>query len=328
MKATAKAHTNIALIKYWGKRNEALILPTNSSLSITLDKFYTTTTVEFNKEQATDEFYLDGQQVNEKEQKKITKFLDVIRKLAGKQEYAIIHSINNVPTAAGFASSASGLAALAAAATKAIGLAVDRRMLSQIARRGSGSACRSIYGGYVEWQKGEKSDGTDSYAVPILDAKEWDLTVLSVMLESKPKKVLSREGMKRTVDTSVFYDGWLQSVDNDLSIVKQALAVKDFEMLGTVVEKNALKMHATTLGADPPFLYWQSGTLEVMEEVASLRSNGIQAYFTIDAGPNVKVLCEPKDEQQVIAALNSLVAVREIFVCHPGPGVTYVPTSS
>lgn len=325
MEATARAHTNIALIKYWGKRDEKLFLPMNSSVSITLDQFYTTTSVQFCSCLSEDKFILDGQTGSKSETEKISAFLDLIREMSGVKIRAVVDSVNNVPTAAGFASSASGFAALAAAATKALGMTVDETILSQIARQGSGSACRSVYGGYVEWEKGEKKDGTDSFAKQLLKEDGWNLSVLSVLLEAAPKKVLSREGMKRTVDTSVFYTGWLDTVEDDLKVAKQAIELRNFEMLGNVLEKNALKMHATTLGANPPFMYWQSATFDVMQTVEELRFEGIQVYFTIDAGPNVKVLCQPKDEKVVQEALNNISTVQDVYLCHPGPGITYLP---
>ncbi|GIN72008.1 diphosphomevalonate decarboxylase [Bacillus sp. J14TS2] len=324
MKATAKANTNIALIKYWGKRDEQLFLPMNSNLSITLDRFSTTTTVHIHPDQQEDIFLLNGQQEGEEETHKISRFLDIIRKQTGEQWGATVDSVNHVPTAAGFASSASGFAALAAAATKAAGLHLSDSQLSVLARQGSGSACRSIYGGFVEWKKGERKDGLDSYAVPILEQREWDLSILSVLVESKRKKVLSREGMKRTVETSPFYPGWLEAVEKDMRLAKEAIFQRDFEKLGVVLESNALKMHATTLGANPPFMYWQSATFDVMEQVQELRMQGIPAYFTIDAGPNVKVLCEPHNEGKVSELLKTLPTVQDVFICHPGNGVSYL----
>ena len=324
MKATAKAHTNIALIKYWGKRDEKLFLPTNSSLSITLDRFYTVTTVEFSESFTGDRFYLNGEKMNDKETQKVSRFLDLVRGLAGKNIYATVDSINHVPTAAGFASSASGYCALAGAACKALGLEVSEKELSRIARQGSGSASRSVYGGFVEWQMGEKEDGSDSHAVPILPPDAWDLSILSVVLNTKKKKISSREGMKRTVETSCFYDGWLKTVPVDLKEAKEAIADRDFTKLGQVLERNALKMHATTLGANPPFLYWESATLDVMDAVYELREQGIEAYFTIDAGPNVKVVCERKNEEKVRATLEVLPATNQVYVCHPGPGISYL----
>ena len=325
MEATAKAHTNIALIKYWGKRDEELFLPMNNSLSITLDRFYTITSVQFCECLTADKLYLNDTLATDDETKKVSELLDLIRNLSGMKMYAVVDSINKVPTAAGFASSASGFAALAAAATKALGMEIDEPTLSKIARRGSGSACRSIYGGYVEWKKGEKPDGEDSYAEQVLPEEEWDLSILSFLLEPKQKKILSREGMRRSVETSPFYQGWLDTVDEDLEVAKQAINQRNFEMLGDVLERNAMKMHATTLGANPPFMYWQSATFDVMEKVQELRESGIQAYFTIDAGPNVKVLCQPKDEQFVREALMTVSPVQDVYTCHPGPGITYLP---
>ncbi|MDN4607609.1 diphosphomevalonate decarboxylase [Sporosarcina highlanderae] len=324
MKITARAHTNIALIKYWGKRDEQLFLPMNNSISITLDQFYTTTSVAFRDDLKADSFILNGIEMGGHEVDKISRFLDLIRQTAGRNEYAIIDSVNNVPTAAGFASSASGFAALAAASTKAIGLDYSGSDLSRIARFGSGSACRSIYGGYVEWNKGVRVDGTDSYAMQILEESKWDLSILSVMVEARQKKVLSREGMTHTVKTSDFYSGWLETIDADLNLAREAIHGRDFEKLGTVLERNALKMHATMLGANPPFFYWTGATLDVMHTVQELRDSGIQAYFTIDAGPNVKVICQPKDEMAVKERMQQIQTVREVFVCHPGPGVSYI----
>lgn len=326
MKATARAHTNIALIKYWGKRDEQLFLPMNNSISITLDQFYTTTSVTFQEDLASDVFVLDGVELGGAERDKITTFLDLVRKTTKHHGYAIVESTNNVPTAAGFASSASGFAALAAASTKALGFNTSETGLSILARQGSGSACRSIYGGFVEWHMGEKNDGTDSFATQLLPEDNWHLSILSVMVEAKQKKVLSREGMRRTVETSPFYAGWLSSLEEDLLATRAAISIRSFEQLGTVLERNALKMHATTLGANPPFMYWMSSTIEVMQVVQELREDGIQAYFTIDAGPNVKVICQPTDETAVMERLQQLSCVKDVFLCHPGPGIHYLTT--
>jgi diphosphomevalonate decarboxylase len=328
MKATARAYTNIALIKYWGKRDEVLFLPMNSSLSITLDKFYTTTTVEFCSCLSTDVFVLNNKLANEQELANVTRVLDLIREISGKEYRGIVNSVNHVPTAAGFASSASGFAALTAAASKALGLELNSSELSRLARQGSGSACRSIHGGFVEWQKGENEDGSDSFAKQILSNHDWDLSILSVQLNYGAKVVSSREGMKRTRDSSPFYSGWLATIEQDIKTAKEAIQSRDFEKLGQIVETNAFKMHATTLGADPPFMYWNSATYDVIQEIQYLRSVGIQAYFTIDAGPNVKVLCDPKDEKDVYEQLIHMPVVQGIKLCHPGPGITYLSNSS
>lgn len=325
MKATAKAHTNIALIKYWGKRDESLILPMNNSLSLTLDGFYTTTTVEFREDLVHDTFLLDHNEVTGEPYLQVTRFLDLIRNYSGKTGmYAEVRSFNQVPTAAGFASSASGFSALAAAATRALDLGISGKELSILARQGSGSSCRSIYGGFVEWQKGSRPDGSDSYAVQIASQEYWDLRVAAVVLNESSKKVLSRVGMKRTVDTSVFYSGWLESIPDDLGQIKQGIKDKDFEKVGQIAEANCLKMHATTLGASPPFTYWHDKTLSVMHEVQSIRAQGFPAFFTIDAGPNVKVLYLQEHEKTVQEKLRAIPGVDDVIISRPGQGVTYL----
>src|SRR5699024_892733 len=325
MKAAAKAHTNIALIKYWGKRDESLILPMNNSLSLTLDGFYTTTSVEFRDNLTADRFYLNDRLIEGVEYDRVTAFLDRIRTMAGKSDaFAEIHSTNYVPTAAGFASSASGFAALAAAAAKAIGLTVSEQELSILTRQGSGSACRSIYGGFVEWEKGIKADGSDSYAVPIAPADHWDIRVAAVVLSSAEKKILSREGMKRTVHTSAFYPAWVDSIPDDLAALKDGIMKKDFEKVGGIAEANCLRMHATTLAANPPFSYWQSTTLLIIQAVQGLRESGITVFFTIDAGPNVKVLYLPEHEETVRNELLNITGVHDVKVSKPGQGVSYI----
>lgn len=325
MKATAKAHTNIALIKYWGKRNDELILPTNNSLSVTLDGFYTKTTVEFDKELTEDKFTLDNEEVTGEAYKRVTKYLDLIREY-GEIEglFAKVNSTNAVPTAAGFASSASGFAALAAAATKAANLDISNVELSKLTRQGSGSACRSIYGGFVEWEKGEKEDGTDSYAKEIAPQNHWDLRVAAVVLNETEKDISSREGMKRTVETSKFYEGWLTGIPADIEEIKAGIKARDFNRVGAVAEANCLKMHATTLGAKPPFTYWTDATMRVMQTVQKLRKEGISAYFTIDAGPNVKVLYQPENEEVLEKTLKETEGVSDVILSRVGAGISYL----
>jgi len=325
MRATAKAHTNIALIKYWGKRNEQLILPTNNSLSITLDGFYTETTVHFKENLTEDIFILNDEIISGVPYNQVTTYLNLFRNYVQRPTlYAEVNSINKVPTAAGFASSASGFAALAAASARALNLQLSDKELSRFMRRGSGSACRSIYGGFVEWEKGSKEDGSDSYAIQIAPQDHWDVRVAAVVLNAKEKDLSSRKGMKRTVDTSIFYDAWLQNVPKDLQEIKEGIHARNFEKVGSIAEANCMKMHATTLGAFPAFTYWQNVTMDVMQTIWQLRSNGILAYFTIDAGPNVKVLYLPRDEEDVLKTLRNIDGVSEVIVSKVGEGISYL----
>src|SRR5690625_510565 len=325
MRATARANSNIALIKYWGKRNEEIILPTNNSLSVTLDGLYTETTVEFDEQLTKDQFTLNNEVVTGVPYERVTKFLNLFRTYTGKEDlYAKIDSVNHVPTAAGFASSASGFAALAAATAEALQLDLSDTQLSKFTRQGSGSACRSIYGGFVEWEKGEKEDGTDSYAKEIAPQNHWDLRVAAVVLNETEKDISSREGMKRTVETSEFYEGWLTGIPADIEEIKAGIKARDFNRVGAVAEANCLKMHATTLGAKPPFTYWTDATMRVMQTVQKLRKDGISAYFTIDAGPNVKVLYQPENEEVLEKTLKETEGVSDVILSRVGAGISYL----
>ncbi|HHJ5066674.1 TPA: diphosphomevalonate decarboxylase [Enterococcus hirae] len=322
-KGKARAYTNIALIKYWGKKNESLILPMNNSLSLTLDAFYTETEVSFSEAYTEDQFYLDNQLQDEKATKKISTFLDIAREKAGTTKKAKVISQNFVPTAAGLASSASGLAALAGACNEALKLGLDVQALSRLARRGSGSACRSIFGGFVEWEKGH--DDQSSYAHPISsDGFEDHLAMVFLLLNEQKKDVSSRDGMRRTVETSSFYQGWLDSVEADLYQLKQAIKTKNFQLLGETMEQNGLKMHGTTLAARPPFTYWSPDSLKAMQAVRDLRNQGIPCYFTMDAGPNVKVLVQKDHLDKVKTTFSDLFSSQQVISAFAGPGMTII----
>lgn len=319
----ARAYTNIALIKYWGKKNEELILPMNNSLSLTLDAFYTETEVIFSDSFTDDLFYLDHELQTEAATKKISRFLDLVRTQANTNKRAKVISHNFVPTAAGLASSASGLAALAGACNEALGLELDQQALSRLARRGSGSACRSIFGGFVEWEKGH--DDQTSYAQQIpSNGFEDELAMVFVLINDQQKDVSSRDGMRRTVETSHFYQGWLDSVETDLRELKQAIAEKSFQKMGEIMERNGLKMHGTTLAANPPFTYWSPDSLKAMQAVRELRASGIPCYFTMDAGPNVKVLVEKKNQTAVQAKFIELFSRQQVILAHAGQGITII----
>lgn len=295
----ARAHTNIALIKYWGKADEALIIPMNNSLSVTLDRFYTETRVTFDETLTEDQLILNGEAVNAKESAKIQRYMEMIRKEAGISEHALIESENFVPTAAGLASSASAYAALAGACNEALQLGLSDKDLSRLARRGSGSASRSIYGGFAEWEKGHDDESSFAHRIKA-DGWENELAMVFVVINNKSKKVSSRSGMSLTRDTSRFYQYWLDNVEPDLKETKEAIAQKDFKRMGEVIEANGLRMHATNLGAQPPFTYLVPESYDAMRIVHECREAGLPCYFTMDAGPNVKVLIEKKNQQAIV----------------------------
>lgn len=317
--ATAKAHTNIALVKYWGKKDQELIIPQTDSLSLTLNEFYTTTTVSFDNHLTSDLVAIDQQTLSKQAAKKVIHVLDIVRQLSGIKAFARVESINHVPTAAGLASSASAFAALAGAASAAAGLNLSGRDLSRLARRGSGSATRSIYGGLVEWQKG--TDDTSSFAQPILENVDFPSEMLAVLVDTKKKKVSSRSGMQSSVETSPYYDAWRQVVANDMIAIKQAIKAKDIDQIGHIAEENALRMHALTFSADPGFTYFNGETLTIIKAVEDLRNQGVNCYYTMDAGPNVKVIYDRGNRSKIVEELSNIVGPERLVVSQPGPGI-------
>lgn len=317
--ATYRAHTNIALIKYWGKRNPVLFLPMTNSLSLTLDAFYTDTSVIVDKDSSTDQFWLNGQQQSAQETAKISRFVDLFRQQADISYGVKIKSQNHVPTAAGLASSASAFAALGLALNDAFHLMMDRKVLSTFVRQGSGSATRSLFGGFVEWYRGNNDDSASSYSQQIDDAKTWDIHMLVIVINATNKKISSRQGMQMTMDTSPFYKLWPKTVEEDLSIMHQAIKNHDFILLGETAEHNAMKMHATTLAANPSFTYWQTESLLAIHIIQNLRREGIPAYVTMDAGPNVKVIIQADYITLVKKRLTEHFKAEQLILCSPGP---------
>lgn len=317
--ATAKAHTNIALVKYWGKKDQQLILPQTDSLSLTLDEFYTTTKVNFDQGLTTDQVTVNGQRLAGTAAQKVTHLLDIVRQRSGLSARARVVSQNHVPTAAGLASSASAFAALAGAASRAAGLQLRRRDLSRLARRGSGSATRSIYGGLVEWQAGH--DDQTSYAIPLMEHVDFGIEMVAVLVDTHQKKVSSRFGMQQSVTTSPYYRVWPEIVAYDMTAVKKAIAARDIDQIGRTAEENALRMHALTLSADPGFTYFDSDTLKAMTIVQELRAKGVNCYFTMDAGPNVKVIYDRANREAIYTTLAAQFGADRLVVAKPGPGI-------
>jgi diphosphomevalonate decarboxylase len=326
--ATAVAGTNIALVKYWGKRDAALglNLPAAGSLSLTLAELGTRTTVRFSPALAADRVVLDGADADAKTSARVSAFLDRVRARAGLAARAEVTSLNTVPTAAGLASSASGFAALAVAAARAAGLPATPTVLSELARRGSGSAARSIFGGFVEMARGERPDGSDAVAAPVEAAADaWrDVRLVVAVTSEQAKAIGSTEAMERTARTSPYYAAWLASVPPDLAEARAAVAAHDLPRLGAVAERSALRMHASAMTAEPAILYWNPATLAAMATVRALRARGVNAFFTIDAGPHVKVLCDVSDAVTVGNALEMTAGVLRTVVASPGPGAHIV----
>lgn len=320
---TARAGTNIALVKYWGKRDAALNLPAAGSLSLTLADLGSETTVRFAADAGVagrDRVELGGKPADDKFAGRVRKFLDLVRTRAGIALPADVTTRNTVPTAAGLASSAAGFAALALAASRAAGLRLGPAELSELARRGSGSAARSVVGGFAEMSAGTRSDGSDAIAQTLLDENAWQVRLCVAITATGEKAIGSTAAMDLTARTSPFYADWVRSVAPDLDDARAAIAARDLDRLGRVAERSAMRMHACAMGADPHILYWNPATLAAIATVKKLRSDGVSAYFTIDAGPHVKVLCAASDAATVEAALAATPAVMRVLCLAPGPG--------
>jgi diphosphomevalonate decarboxylase len=315
--ATAIAHPNIALAKYWGKRVIETNVPATPSISVTLAGLATRTTVTFDDALATDEFVLGGARVEGKPRDRVQALLDEVRTIGAVRTHARVVSDNDFPTASGLASSASGFAALARASTAALQLDVDAVTLSRIARRASASAARSILGGFVAL--GTEDDAAASSVAP---ASHWELAVVVAAVTGGAKPIGSTEGMERTRRTSPYYAAWLDDAPKLAAEVRAAILARDLEKLGTAAEASALRMHACAHAASPAIVYWTGATIELLSAVRAMRADGISAWATIDAGPHVKVLCLASDVPKVVSRVQP-VCVRTI-VAHPGEGAHVV----
>lgn len=303
---TAIAHPNIALVKYWGKQNHILNYPASPSLSITLDSLITKTKVSASTETR---LLLNGKR---NEDLKVAKFLDLFREKFELPPVSV-ETDNNFPTGAGLASSASGFAALVTALNENFQLGLSLSSLSEWARRGSASAARSIFGGFVTLQ------GPNWRADQLAKEPHWDLEICIVVINEGPKKISSTTGMKTSEATSPFYLEWIKSADSDFEIAKKAIVERDFVKLSEVSEQNCLKMHSVMHTSQPAISYWAPGTVLAMELVREIRSTGTPAFFTMDAGPQVKVIY-PKQHRTIIQkSLEELRNVRLIWASI-GPG--------
>ena len=311
-RAVARAHANIALAKYWGKLESGKNLPAVPSLSLTLDALVTTTTVEFDPALTEDELVLDGRPARDKEKVRVVGLLDQVRAATKSSTRARVTSANSFPTAAGLASSASGFAALALAASRAAGLDSSPREVSALARAASVSAARSLYGGYVVLPTGA------SFAEPLAPGSHFPLSMLVALTRAGEKAVGSTEGMLRTAKTSPYYRGWVEHAPHLFERIRTAVLARDLSVLGPAMEASALAMHASMFAADPPIVYFSPATLSVMEKVREVRAGGIPAYFTMDAGPHVKVVTAPGNAEKVATELGACPGVLQVIRCGAG----------
>ena len=318
MKATATAQANTALVKYWGKRDEKLATPMNSSISMTLDSHSATVTVEFSGKYRKDTAILNGSPVPGKTMARLVRQVDLVRKTAGIDLRARGEARTNFHVGVGLASSSAGFAALTLAACTAAGLEPNRRDLSILSRQGSGSSCRSIYGGFVEWRASTTSK--NSYAVQLAPEDWWDIRDITALVSTDQRKVDTRGGMKIAKETSPFYAAWLSQTRKDIRAVEKAIRERDFTSLGKIAERSAMMMHGTAITATPRLVYWTPETLRVMHEVMLMRDDGTECYLSCDTGANVHVLSLPESESLIVRRLGRLGVVKHVDVGKPGSG--------
>ena len=335
---TAKGSPNIALIKYWGKRDEKLILPYNSSLSLTLssDSVSTTTSILFSKRLKDDVLYIDGKKLDIRDEDIQERLwvLEKMREEAGVNANFLVVSRNNFPPSSGMASSASGIATLVFAANEALGLGMSPKELSMIARQGSGSACRSIFGGLVKWHKGERKDGSDSYAEQVFDEKYWpEIIDMVAITSSEKKKVPSRAGMRQTVETNPLFKSRVASAEKRVSDAIAAYGKRDFNELAEITMADSNEMHALMMGTRPSIRYLNDASYSIMNIIEELnREAGTNiAAYTFDAGPNAHIITQEEFKEEITAALKGLRKegrIAEMRVAGQGSGPVEVKGES
>jgi len=321
MKATARANSNIAFIKYWGNTDETLRLPANASLSMNLDGLHTETTVTWQQDEQHDTLTINGGIADDRALRRVSQFLDALRQRLGIRYGARVVSHNNFPMGAGIASSAASFAALAVAAAAAAGARLTERELSCLARLGSGSASRSVPSGFVEWRAGETHE--DSYAFSVAPRVHWGLIDLVALVSSGHKAVGSREG-HTSASTSDFQAIRVETAASRLDICRRALLERDFAAFAEVVERDSDMMHAVMMTSRPPLFYWLPGSLVLMDQVRRWRSEGLRVCYTLDAGPNVHCICLAEDANEIEARLGQVAEVQGVLRATTGGGAVVI----
>lgn len=316
LKATSTAPANVGLIKYWGRNDEKLRLPANGSISMNLSNLTTTTTVEFEKSLKEDVIKINGIN-NPHQNERVIKHLDRIRKLGGVNYKAKVESVNSFPTATGLSSSSSGFAALTIAGVSALGLHLTQQEQSVLARQASGSACRSIPDGFVEWNVSSISDS--SYGVSLYPADYWDIADIVAVVSNNPKEISSSVG-QQYVESSPFFSYRLGHIDEKIKALKESLKEKNFKFFGEIIEAEALELHAIMLTSTPSLIYWSCGTLELMKRVKVWRKEGMSVYFTINTGQDIHLFCRKSEVDNLCKKLHDIFVVRKIIVNYPSIG--------
>lgn len=310
MQASAIAHPNIAFIKYWGNRNAALRLPANGSISMNLAALNTHTSVEFLTQLTADTLIVNGEAVSGPPLERVAHFMDEVRRLSDEKRFARIESRNNFPIGAGIASSASAFAALALAGSRAAGLELSETECSRLARTGSGSACRSVPGGFCEWLRSDIDE--ESIAISLAPAEHWNLIDLIAIISGAHKKVGSSDG-HAMAESSPYQEARVQSAPERLVDCRNAILRRDFDRLAEVSEKDSTMMHAVMMTQTPPLFYWEPTSLELIKKISAWRAEGLPCFSTLDAGANVHVICLPSSADEVHQRLKKISGIQEII---------------
>ncbi len=311
----AVAHPNIALIKYWGNADSTLRIPSNGSISMTLGDLSTRMTVSFERSLPTDRLTINGERASESALMRVSGHLDIIRKMSGLEISARVISESNFPRSAGIASSASAFAALSLAGAKAANLELNEVELSRLARRGSGSASRSIFGGFVELHTG--TSDKDAFSEQVAPAKTWDLVDCIAIVSRDPKAIGSTAG-HALAGTSPIQAARIKDTPRRLELCRQAIIGRRFSHLAAIVEQDNNLMHAVMLTSTPPLIYWLPATVQIMHSVVAWRNAGLRVCYTIDAGPNVHVICPQENTKQISQVLEGIPGVIQILQANVG----------
>ncbi|MCC6146080.1 MAG: diphosphomevalonate decarboxylase [Anaerolineaceae bacterium] len=322
--ATATAHPNIAFIKYWGNRNASLRIPDNGSISMNLNGLVTKTTVTFREDSEEDVLILNGKSASYDALQRVRSMLNLVRTITGIKQAACVESENNFPTGAGIASSAAAFAALAAAASKAAGLDLDEPALSRLARHGSGSACRSIPSGFVEWLPGD--DDLSSYAISIAPPQHWNLVDCIAIVRELPKSVGSTTG-HGLAPTSPLQACRVTDAPRRLEICRKAILERDFDTFAKITELDSNLMHAVMMTSTPSLFYWSPASLKVMAATSRWRADGIPVCYTLDAGPNVHLITTTEYVDTIKKQVQEIQGVQRTLCATPGGPVSLTLSS-
>jgi diphosphomevalonate decarboxylase len=310
---TAIANINIALMKYWGKNDEKLVLPSTTSISFTLDSLYTKTKIQQQTNQDKHTIIINHQPANQADYLRVSTFLD----LFSPQQKVNLSSENFVPTKAGLASSASAYASIAMAANSFFKSNHSLENLASLTRFGSGSAARSILEGFVKWE-------VNSSKIVAIDAPMMDIGMFVLMIDSNQKLISSREAMAQTKQTSWMYPKWIEQANHQAFDMEEAIKRQDFHTIGSLAQDNALGMHMSMMMAKPPIMYFKEKTIQVMHALLKLQSKGVPLYFTMDAGPNIKVLIQHENRQSIASKLHQIVSAKDVLYAQPAKGARLI----